>query len=47
MKLSKMVANAISKIAFVAVREAAGAASWSGTCQPKEPKNLKEMLKRK
>lgn len=47
MRLSKFIANSIAKLALVAAKEASGTASWYGSGQPKEPKNLKEMLKKK
>lgn len=47
MKLTNFIADFIAKVALIAVKEASGTASWYGSCQPKEPKNIKKMLQNK
>lgn len=44
MKLKKNTADLLAKVAATAAKSAAGSASWWGTHQPKEPKNLKKFL---
>lgn len=46
MKLKKMIAKSVAKLALIAAKEASGTASWYGSCQPKEPKNLKDYIKK-
>ncbi len=46
MKIKKQSANVIAKIAKTAAKEASGTASWFGAHQFKEPKNLKELIKK-
>ena len=45
MKLKKSAANLLAKVAKSAAVSAAGSASWWGTHQPKEPKELKMIKK--
>lgn len=45
MKLTNFIADFIAKVALIAAKEASGTASWYGSCQPKEPKNIKEYIK--
>ena len=47
MKLTDFIADFIAKVALIAAKEASGTASWYGSCQPKEPKNIKKMLQNK
>lgn len=47
MKMTKLAAKAFSKVAANAAKTAAGTASWCGTCQPKEPANIRERLAKK
>lgn len=41
-----IVFKAVAKVAEIAARSAAGSASLAGCHQPKEPSNLKVMLKK-
>lgn len=45
MKFNEIVAKAIAKIALNSAKTACGAASFFGAYQPKEPVNLKKLLK--
>lgn len=45
MSVKKVVANAVAKLALKSAKAACGAASGYGPYQPKEPANLKQMLK--
>lgn len=45
MKVKAMVAKAIAKLAFKSAKMACGAASYYGSYQPKEPANLKDVVK--
>lgn len=45
MNVKKVVANVIAKLALKSAKAACGAASFYGPYQPKEPANLKELLK--
>lgn len=45
MKVGEMVANAIAKLALKAAKAASGSASFFGPYQPKEPANLKDIVK--
>ncbi len=46
MKLKKTTADAIAKIAKTAAKSASGSASWWNIHQPKEPNNLKKLLRK-
>lgn len=46
MKLKKNTADLLAKVAETAAKSAAGSASWWGTHQPKEPKELKMLIKK-
>ncbi len=46
MKVSKVIARYVAKLSLIAAKEASGTASWYGSCQPKEPKMLKEYIKK-
>lgn len=46
MKKDKIILKAVAKIAEFSAKKAAGAASFAGCYQPKEPVNLKAMLKK-
>lgn len=46
MKIKKNTAQLLAKVAKTAAKDAAGSASWWGTHQPKEPKNLKALIKK-
>lgn len=46
MKMTKRAADMLASVARKAAKEAAGTASWNGSCQPKEPANLKEFFKK-
>lgn len=46
MKLKKTAADVIAKVAKTAAKTACGSASWWNTCQPKEPNNLKKLLRK-
>lgn len=45
MNVKKVVANAVAKLALKSAKTACGAASFYGPYQPKEPANLKHLLK--
>lgn len=45
MKVKEMVAKAIAKVALKSAKAACGAASYYGPYQPKEPANLKDIVK--
>lgn len=45
MKAKKVVANIIAKVALKSAKAACGAASYYGPYQPKEPANLKNLIK--
>lgn len=45
MKVSEMVAKVIAKLALKSAKAACGAASCFGPYQPKEPANLKDIVK--
>lgn len=45
MKVREMVAKAIAKLALKSAKAACGAASCFGPYQPKEPANLKNIIK--
>ncbi len=45
MKVKAKVAKTIAKVALKSAKTAHGAASFFGPYQPKEPANLKKMLK--
>ena len=46
MKVVKTEADKFTKLAEVAAKHAASSASWCNYCQPKEPANLKKLLKK-
>lgn len=46
MKKTKIFYRAVAKIAEFSAKKAAGSASFAGCYQPKEPANLKAMLKK-
>ncbi len=46
MKLKKTTADVVAKIAKMAAKSACGSASWWGIHQPKEPNNLKKLLRK-
>lgn len=45
MKVSEMVAKVIAKLALKSAKAACGSASCFGPYQPKEPANLKDIVK--
>lgn len=45
MKVKAAAAKAMAKLALKSAKTAHGAASWFGTYQPKEPANLKNIVK--
>ena len=45
MNVKKFIANVIAKLALKSAKAACGAASGYGPYQPKEPANLKDLLK--
>lgn len=45
MKFKAMVAKSIAKLALKSAKTACGAASYYGPYQPKEPANLKNIVK--
>ena len=47
MKKTKFILKAVAKIAEFSAKSAAGSASFAGCYQPKEPADLKAMLKKK
>lgn len=47
MKFKKIIGKSVAKIALIAAKEASGTASWYGSCQPKEPRNLREYFIKK
>lgn len=47
MKMVKLAAKTFSKVVANAAKTASGTASWVGTCQPKEPANIRERLAKK
>lgn len=47
MKLKSFIAHSVAKLAMIAAKEASGTASWYGSCQPKEPKNLEKYVKKR
>ena len=46
MKLKKVTADFVAKIAKTAAMSASGSASWWNIHQPKEPNNLKKLLRK-
>jgi cyclic lactone autoinducer peptide len=46
MKLKTFIAHSFAKLAIIAAKEASGTASWYGSFQPKEPKNLEKYVKK-
>ncbi len=46
MKLKKTTADIVAKIAKTAAKSACGSASWWTIHQPKEPNNLKKLLRK-
>ncbi|OUP74626.1 hypothetical protein B5F08_11915 [Anaeromassilibacillus sp. An172] len=47
MNLKKIIGKSVAKLALMAAKEASGTASWYGSCQPKEPKNLKDYINKR
>lgn len=47
MKITKFAAEKFTKLAEIAAKSAAGTASLNSSCQPKEPKNIRECLAKK
>ncbi len=45
MKVNEMIAKTIAKLALKSAKAACGAASFFGPYQPKEPANLKDIIK--
>lgn len=45
MKVSEAVAKTVAKLALKSAKTACGAASFFGPYQPKEPANLKDIVK--
>ncbi len=45
MNVKKAIANIIAKVALKTAKAACGTASYFGVYQPKEPANIKELLK--
>ena len=45
MKVKEIIAKAIAKLVYKSAKTACGAASFYGPYQPKEPANLKNIVK--